>query len=129
MNDFITVSTFTFPGELAIIRARLESEGIECRTKDELTIQVHNFFSNAIGGIKLQVRPSDVEKAVEILEDFGYHHESTADQSRRWVKLAELTSKIPFVGSMEFERRLYFLIFATIIVLAIVVTYILALFW
>ena len=34
--------------------------------KDELTIQVQPFYSNAIGGAKLQVRESDVDLANEI---------------------------------------------------------------
>jgi len=40
MDEFITIKTFTYTHELAIIRARLESEGIECLVKDELTTQV-----------------------------------------------------------------------------------------
>ena len=73
MDDkLITVLTVTYPHELAIIRGRLESEGIECFVQDELTVQVNPFYSNAIGGIKLQVRESNYDKAVEILEhDFS----------------------------------------------------------
>ena len=129
MNDFVTIATFTFPGELAIIRARLESEGIECRTKDELTVQVHNFYSNAIGGVKLQVRPQDMQKTAEILEDFNYHVEPPGKISPQWTKLDEITSGLPLLGTMEFERRLYILVFLTIVVLAILITFLLALLW
>ncbi|MDR0713783.1 MAG: DUF2007 domain-containing protein [Bacteroidales bacterium] len=68
-NPFITVQTFTYPMQAAIIRGRLESEGIECFVRDELTVQVHPFYSNAIGGVKLQVRKNDLEQAVEILKE------------------------------------------------------------
>jgi DNA-directed RNA polymerase subunit RPC12/RpoP len=69
MDDkLITVLTVTYPHELIVIRGRLESEGIACFAQDELTVQVNPFYSNAIGGIKLQVRESDYSKAVEILE-------------------------------------------------------------
>ena len=71
-DDFITVLTFTYPNEVVVIRARLESEGIECFVKDELTVQVNPFYSNAIGGIKLQVRESDLDRTIEILKEGGY---------------------------------------------------------
>lgn len=70
MKEYITVKTYVFPHELYIDRSKLESFGIECLTKDEITAQVHNFYSNAIGGIRLQVRTEDFEKANEILSDY-----------------------------------------------------------
>ena len=71
MDPFITVATFTYPHEAAILKGRLESEGIECFLRDELTVQVYNFYSNAIGGVKLQVRRCDVSLVYRILEDIG----------------------------------------------------------
>src|SRR4051812_2015968 len=47
MSDLVTIKTFSYSTELAVIRARLESEGIECFVKDELTAQVNPFYSNA----------------------------------------------------------------------------------
>ena len=47
-DTFITVRTFTYSHEAAIIHALLESEGIGCYLKDELTAQVNPFYSNAI---------------------------------------------------------------------------------
>jgi len=69
MSKLVTIRTFTYPHEAAIIRSRLESEGIVCFLRDELTIQVHNFYSNAIGGIKLEVLATDAERALVILEE------------------------------------------------------------
>ncbi len=71
-EKFVTVLTFTFAHEVAIIRGRLEAEGITCFVKDELTVQIHPFYSNAIGGVKLQVRESDLNQAIQILKETGY---------------------------------------------------------
>ena len=71
-EKFVTVLTVTFPHEVAVIRGRLEAEGIACFVKDELTVQVNPFYSNAIGGVKLQVLESDLNQAVEILKETGY---------------------------------------------------------
>ena len=72
MDNYITVLTFTYPHELAVIRGRLESEGIQCFAQDEMTIQVYPFYSNAIGGIKLKVKESDLVQTLEILKEAGY---------------------------------------------------------
>lgn len=71
-DRYTTVLTFTYPYEVVIVRGRLESEGIECFVQDELTVQVNPFYSNAIGGVKLQVRERDLKQAVEILKETGY---------------------------------------------------------
>lgn len=66
--QLITIKTYNLPIEAAIHQSKLEAYGIWYYLKDELTIQSHNFYSNAIGGVKLQVRKEDVERAQEILE-------------------------------------------------------------
>jgi len=47
----------------------LESEGIEVFLRDDFTVTVDPFLSNAIGGIKLQVKSSQAEEALKILKD------------------------------------------------------------
>ena len=67
MSQLITIKTFTYPHEAYIIRGKLDSEGIETFLKDEMTVQVNNFYSNAVGGVKLQVLEQDVARALEII--------------------------------------------------------------
>lgn len=69
MNQFVTIRTFSYPHEAHIVMGKLESEGIEVFLKDELTVQVNNFYSNAVGGVKLQVQPKDVERAMTIINN------------------------------------------------------------
>ena len=80
-EKFITVLTFTYPHEVAIIRGRLESEGITCFVQDELTVQVNPFYSNAIGGVKLQVLSRDLSQAIEILKETGYIKDENSELS------------------------------------------------
>lgn len=72
MDKWVTVLTTILPQQLWIIRGRLEAEGIECFIKDELTVQSYNLYSNAVGGVKLQVLEKDRQRAVEILIELGY---------------------------------------------------------
>ena len=72
MQDWNTIIIFTYPHEAYIARTKLESEGIEVRLLDEFTVQVHNFYSNAVGGVKLQVYEKDIVTAKKILTEGGY---------------------------------------------------------
>jgi len=53
-----------------IVSGRLEEEGIRCWLKDENTVTVTPFFSNAVGGIKLMVTKEQLEEARQLLDQF-----------------------------------------------------------
>ncbi len=109
MNKFITLHSFTFPSELVAIKGRLEAEGIECQVKDELTVQVHNFYSNAIGGIRLQVKEKDYQNAKKILIETGYITEENRSDNF-WIKINDITKNIPIFKNFRVELRLILLI-------------------
>jgi len=70
MSDgFVTIASYPEPIEANLLRSKLLSEGIECILLDENLISVQPFYSNAIGGIKLQVHENDLEHAKEILAE------------------------------------------------------------
>ncbi|NDV64106.1 DUF2007 domain-containing protein [Bacteroides sp. 224] len=72
MTNWITIITFIYPHEAHIAKGVLESEGIDVFIKDEMTAQVNNFYSTAIGGVKLLVNEEQRERALQILEEAGY---------------------------------------------------------
>src|SRR5689334_20715715 len=92
----LTASSFSYPSEIYVVRAMLESEGIECFLKDELTAQVNHFYSPAIGGVKLQVYESDLEKAKQLLIENGYFKEQEI-RPETPGKLDNFTAKLPLV--------------------------------
>ena len=57
--------------KLNIILGRCKMKGINCWLKDENTATITPFFSNAVGGIKLMVGESQVERATELLSLFN----------------------------------------------------------
>jgi len=99
-EKFVTVLTFTFASELAIVRGRLESEGIACSVKDELMIQVNPLASNAFGGVKLQVLESDLPRAIEILKETGYIKDEDLQPPKELVSLGKILSKIPIINKL-----------------------------
>jgi len=58
-----TVRTFLNLADLDRARMLLEAEGIEVFTSDEHTIQMDWFYAVPLGGLKLQVREEDWERA------------------------------------------------------------------
>jgi len=104
MRQLQTLMTFTLPTDMAIIKTKLESEGIVCHVKNELHVQVDNFASNAIGGIELQVYSEDYLKARLIAEHAGYIFEK---DENAWID--DLTKEIPVINKLPQNSKLFVL--------------------
>jgi ribosomal protein S14 len=65
-------ASFTYPYEADLAKALLESREIEAWILDEHQIRQRWHLSGALGGVKVSVRPSDLEEAKSILaKDFS----------------------------------------------------------
>lgn len=67
-----------------LLQNYLESEGIESFILDEFTVDMNPLFSNAIGGVRLQVREEDVERAKELIDE--YNHKPYLDKEGKEIK-------------------------------------------
>jgi len=102
--------TFMFPTELAVVKSKLESEDIDCRVLDENTVQVHNFLSQAIGGVRLQVAESNLERAREIVEESGLAEKEKQPEQSEIEKTIE---------NPKFQKRMKFLLFSLVTIIII----------
>lgn len=118
MEELITIATFQYPHEGYIIQGKLESEGIASILKDELTIQTDNLLSNALGGVRLQIYKSDLEKALPILITAGIviENQFNAEPS----SLENFTSRIPIIKKWPYQIRLIPLIVAPIFLILLI---------
>ncbi len=66
---FVTIKESHYLSDLSVLKSRLDSEGIECRLKNELTTQVINYIPSFT--VELQVPESDLERVREILIETG----------------------------------------------------------
>ena len=64
-NELVTIVGFNDPAEAHISQAKLESEGIESYIIDENMV-LH--IPYATGGVKLQVKTIDRQKALKIMQ-------------------------------------------------------------
>jgi hypothetical protein len=81
MSDrLVTVATFQDPVEAALAKNFLAGEGVDACLVDETTIATDWLIAGAIGGIKLQVTPWQLERAEMLLEEIqAERHEPGED--------------------------------------------------
>ncbi len=68
LRELVTVREFRDLPEAVLAKGLLESAGIECFLADDNIVRMDWFYSNAVGGIKLQVNQEDAAAAIEVLE-------------------------------------------------------------
>ena len=68
-TKLVTVATFDEGPRARLAQNVLREAGIDAVVTDESLIGMDWLMSNAVGGVKVQVREADVERAVEVLND------------------------------------------------------------
>ena len=66
--NLVIIRHFRDLPEAHLVKGGLESAGIECFFQDDNIVRMNWSISNAVGGVKLLVRPDDFAAASEILE-------------------------------------------------------------
>lgn len=65
--SFVTIKKSHIGSDLAVLRSKLESEGIQCFMKNEYTTQIMNYLPSF--EVELQVSQSDLESALIIMTE------------------------------------------------------------
>jgi len=68
-NELVTITSVSQHYEAYMLKALLEEEGIDVFLQDEIFAQL---YTNALGGIKIQVPNKDAERAREVLVENGH---------------------------------------------------------
>ena len=72
MSELKTIASFSFAHEAHLAKSKLEASSIPAFIKDEHTITMNWLYSNALGGVKLQVLEDQDGEAIDILRaDFS----------------------------------------------------------
>lgn len=66
-QELVTVRQFRDLPETLLAKAMLDSAGIESHIADDNLVRMNWYWSNLIGGLRLQVKPEDAAAANEIL--------------------------------------------------------------
>ena len=71
MDKMVEIARFTYPSEAGPLMALLESEGIECYLRNELTSQLMAGYVD-VGGARLEILEKDYDRALELMREGGY---------------------------------------------------------
>lgn len=105
VDNWSVVYITMYPQDIYSARNLLESEGITTFLKDELTAQVQNFYSTAIGGVKLLVHNSDLGRSRELLVQGGYIVvEDFAEPPRIETVAVSDRKHCPYCGSGQISK-------------------------
>jgi DNA-directed RNA polymerase subunit RPC12/RpoP len=77
--ELVTVQRLNTSIDAHLMQNVLEGEGIVSFIQDEHTVDMNALFSNAIGGVRLQVRPEDVQRALEVID--RHNHKPFLDKN------------------------------------------------
>lgn len=106
MENWIKIASFTYPHEAHLAKSLLEASEIEVIIKDELTVQVHNFLSNAIGGVKLFIREEDKEEALLLLQKTEPLEEYSSDKKEEIKTFSdEYKDVCPYCEGNNVEKK------------------------
>ncbi len=119
MGNWKVVTSFIYPHEASLAKAKLESEGITVILRDEKIVETYSAYSQAVGGIKVLVSKNDFTKAIHILIESGFIYTNRATTNSFILKFNELTSKLPIIGKSSYELRV--LVTLTLLISSILV--------
>ena len=68
-NNYTVLAVFEFSTEANLLVSKLKSEHVKTMLMDEKTIDSDPLISQAIGGVKVLVHNSDLEKAVSLYNE------------------------------------------------------------
>jgi len=97
-EEIVTLVRFGELPAAQLLCGRLESEGIECLIPDEIMATQTWHLNRAIGGIRVQVRQADLERAKQILEQPGL-----AEDAAIAAGAENLTERAP--GELEGQSK------------------------
>ena len=103
MARLVTVGSFTGPIEAHLAKGRLEAEGIPAFVAHEHHVWANWVYSNALGGIKIQVPAEAADQAEAILrEHTGGEYESALGEEFADIK----DNSCPYCGSNDFKSQI-----------------------
>ncbi len=115
-EKLVTIRNFAYSpdpvSEAELARLKLESAGIPCFLAGKELASVSWLYSGAASGVQLQVRPSDVKRALELLgaepsREGG--EEGEVSVARNWESLACPRCHSDNVEYERFSRKFFYL--------------------
>ena len=124
MDDkLVTVASFSEPIKAHLASAKLEAEGIEYFIIDENIVGMYWLYSQAVGGVKLQVREKDAEKATQLLQTGSQKQDAVVEKKEPVKQGSDICCSKCGSVDIEYEKYSKKTFFLTILFLGFPVSY------
>jgi|SRR5690554_6253123 hypothetical protein len=122
--NYVTIKSYTYSHNAHLDEMQLKNEGIPVFLKDELTNQVDNFMSNAIGGVKLQV-PEEYKQKAEAILDIKSKPMSEPEGLQLFSFLLLISRYIPFLRHLrkDYQIAIMVIISVVFVVFSVIILY------
>ena len=126
---WVTIKTYNFAHEAVIDQHILKDAGIETHLMDELSIQANPIYSNALGGVKLQVWANAVEEAEEVLskqyvaESISREHNTDEELEKIAMQADEVETEIHLETKKDSHSWSIYITLAGILTIIIFIAY------
>lgn len=119
MDKMVEIARFQYPAEAQTLRCLLESEGIECYLKDELTSQILGSYVD-VGGVKIEILEKNLPRALEVMKEGGYLIE-TEEEPEPIKAISSFSDHIPFLKKYPLEKQIMIIFIVTAVLLALLI--------
>lgn len=116
---FKTLHTVNYPSEAHVMKMQLEAEGVDVFLKDEFMAQVTG-VPQEVGGVKVQVKEEDFDKAGNLLIKLGYV-DLDAKNNSLLDSIDSFTQQIPIIKNWDFIVRLLIFVASVILIFLVVI--------
>lgn len=106
-EDYTILAVFEYSTEAQLVKSKLDSEGIKTMLMDEKTIDTDPMISQAIGGVKLLIQNSDLEKASTVYNEIRTYEK---DAEGKDIKCVACQSNKILVAEPQ-RKSFFFMLF------------------
>lgn len=116
-DNMVEIARFELPNEAHALVALLKSEGVDCYVRNEYTTQVMGITN--MGGVRVELLESQVERAMQVMEEFGYELPREDEQPEQLQAVSGWARHIPFLRAFSLEKQIMILFVVIAILLAL----------
>lgn len=119
-DKMVEIARFQYPADAGTLMALLQSEGIECYLRNELSSQLMAGYID-VGGARVEILESDVARALEVMEAGGYDILSEDEEAAQIRTVSGWTRHIPFLRNYALEKQIVILFLIIAVLLALLI--------
>jgi hypothetical protein len=106
-ENYTILAVFEYSTEAQLVKSKLDSEGIKTMLMDEKTIDTDPMISQAIGGVKLLVHNSDLEKSSGIYNEIRTYQKDVEGKDMH----CEKCSSVKILVAPPQRKNVFYMLF------------------